>query len=115
MTEHVLKTKEPFFSAVKSGAKTFEVRQYTEQRGVNCCFLWNDIHRKSLGRGDINVPCDCKPARDFKVGDELKLVSKEDPEGCCPIYCDITYVLKDTDYPEGIKPGFCVLGIKVIC
>lgn len=111
--QHVLKTKEPFFSAVKSGAKTFEVRQYTEQTcTMRFPYAENYCNECKLDPDHWWTKCSTPtPARDFKVGDELKLI---DPDGF-PIYCDITYVLKDTDYPDGIKPGFCVLGIKVIC
>src|ERR1017187_5882355 len=98
---HVLKCKQPFIKAVQDGAKTFEVRQYTAQPCGEC----------RACRAFVSPPFDCmapRPARDFKVGDTLRM-----HENCnSTAKFVITYILKDTDYPEGIKPGFCVMAIQ---
>lgn len=103
---HVLKTKEPFWSGIKSGAKNFEVREYRKQKCDDC--------PGCLGEEDARLCLYPKPARDFNVGDEIMLLEND---GGGVVIADgilkrITYVLKDTDFPEGIKPGFCVLGLE---
>ncbi len=79
---HNLKTVQPFFNEVLAKAKTFEIRKHD---------------------------------RDFRVGDLLILnkydANKQDHrfEFCVR---EITYILQHRDFPEGIQPGFCVLGMK---
>lgn len=81
---HALKTLPGFLDAVGSGAKTFEVR-----------------------RDD----------RDFQVGDWLTLREWDDAIaefGPRWIACKISYVLRGpASEPFGVRPGFCVLGIKL--
>src|SRR5579883_1717046 len=114
-SHHILKCKEPFFSAVASGTKNFEVREYRQQKCGEC---YGCRHVK-----DITGWCDNpKPARNFQVGDMLELQKpttvrsiEGDPVDITVIERRrITYILKDTDFPEGIKPGFCVLGLEVL-
>ena len=103
MTTHKLKTKQPYFDLVRSGKKTFEVRQYTAQRGANCPRIFPHAFL-----GEVSI-CDCRPARNFQAGDTLKLINKEKPEEFVDV--PVLYILKDTDFPEGIKPGFCVMAL----
>lgn len=97
---HVLKCKDPFFTAVQRGEKRFEVRQYTSQACrqcqacKDCCFTLCENPR---------------PARDFKVGDTVRM--HRDDSNSTKLF-RIGYVLKDTDYPEGLRPGYCVLGLE---
>lgn len=53
--------------------------------------------------------------RDYKVGDLLELNETRDAEytGRAALY-KITSVLPDTDFPDGIKSGFAVIGIEPV-
>lgn len=52
--------------------------------------------------------------RGYKVGDKIRFLVKEDFWGTCTVTKDsyrITYLLENV--PEyGLKPGYCILGIK---
>lgn len=90
MTEHILKTVEPYFSAVASGEKTFEVRR-------------ND---RAFQKGDILVllstkDCDCDKVdcarrRQKPIRKVVSFVFAGDPS------------LRDLG---GILPGHVVLGL----
>ncbi len=56
MTEHILKTVEPYFSAVKSGEKTFEARR-------------ND---RGFQKGDVLVLLDPEQESHFRCGPSCK-------------------------------------------
>lgn len=81
---HTLKTLPKFFDAVDNGIKTFEVRE---------------------------------DDRNFQVGDTLKLceylstVNLVTERMCLR---KIIYKLTHEDFPDGIQPGYCVLGIRKI-
>jgi hypothetical protein len=57
-----------------------------------------------------------KDDRNFQVGDTLKLCEyKPDEAGEVRIcWRVITYKLTHEDFPDGIQPGYCVLGIRKI-
>ncbi len=99
---HVLKTLSGYYDLVKKEIKNFEVRQYSAQ---GC----------GVGTGGYNPTCpNCKPGRDFKVGDLLELRDKSNPHFY--LLRKITYILKDTDecMQGALAPGWCVLGIARI-
>ena len=85
---HCLKISEYYFHAIATGAKNFEVRQYTSQ-GPD------------------------KPARDFAKHDVLRLSIASDVEGTV-LDRSIQYVLKDTDpgMKDILAPGYCILGLR---
>lgn len=90
MTKHALKIYPLFFDAVKNGIKTFEIR-----------------------KGD----------RNYSVGDTLHL-REYNPDLVSDIDADrftgravdvcVTYVVTHEDFPDGIREGYCVMGIRVI-
>lgn len=90
MTEHVLKTVEPYFSAVESGAKTFEVRR-------------ND---RAFQKGDVLVLVDSSSCDCSKIDCERRKP---------PLRRAVTFVfggdpsLRDLG---GIVPGYVVLGLS---
>lgn len=58
-----------------------------------------------------------KDDRDFKVNDILVLreydETKKQYTGC-EATCKVIYLLKHEDFPQGIKEGYCVMGIKLL-
>lgn len=83
---HELKCIDPHFTALKWGRKTFEIRR-------------ND--------------------RDYKIGDLIKLTLHRGKQGVGskipgvdPITFMITHILTAEEFPQGIKPGFCILSIE---
>lgn len=80
---HILKIKDIFWDSVKSLKKTFEVR---------------------------------KDDRDFKVGDLIRFVIVDSDSGliCARAHClfEVTYKLTSDDFPDGLKDGYCILGIE---
>lgn len=54
--------------------------------------------------------------RNFRVGDVLRLkVIDPEPDMIPPrLDCYVTYVLYHKDFPDGIAPGYCVMGIRVM-
>lgn len=89
MTTHVMKLHIDHYDAVRNGIKTFEIR---------------------------------KDDRDFKVGDTLRLreydpirfSEERDRFTSRATEVMVTYILRHEDFPEGIKEGYCVLGIRKI-
>ncbi|MDR3289444.1 MAG: DUF3850 domain-containing protein [Peptococcaceae bacterium] len=81
---HDLKIFPKFFDAIANKEKTFEVRK-------------ND--------------------RGYKVGDKLLLFECEQEAGGSytgrEMTATITYILAEEDFPIALKPGYCVIGIKV--
>ena len=75
---HVLKTIEPFWSAVTSGRKTFEVRKMDRPYAVGDFLILGQFPRK------FQIPCG------FRV----------------------TYILTHDDFPVGVAPGYCVMGMR---
>jgi hypothetical protein len=58
-----------------------------------------------------------KNDRDFKVNDTLILKEYDDIEEQytgCEAKCKVIYILKSEEFPQGIKEGYCVMGIKVL-
>lgn len=51
--------------------------------------------------------------RNFKVGDTVSL-KEYDPKvgftGAGPYIREITFILRNEDFPNGVPPGYCVLG-----
>lgn len=88
-TQHILKTVEPYFSAVLSGEKTFEVRRNDRafQKGDVLVLL------DSAGCGCDNLGCVQRRAPIYKV---VTFVFSGDPS------------LRDNG---GIMPGMVVLGL----
>lgn len=86
---HSLKIAKRFYKAVKDGSKTFEIR-------------FDD--------------------RDYKIGDRIRFKTGQyslDQLHILNWYevpgeWEITYKLTATDFPEGIKDGFCILGLKEV-
>lgn len=98
---HTLKTIQPFWDDIKAGRKLFDVREYAAQSCGKGSGHFYDVY---------NTKCaECKPARDFQIGDTAFFVNKETGE---ELEREIVYVLRDTDCTgfKGIAPGFCVLG-----
>ena len=85
---HTLKLREPYFTDVASGKKSFELRQYSAQ-GAD------------------------KPARDFAIHDTIRLIPAGDDEGTV-FETSVSYILRDTDpCMEGRLPlGYCILGLR---
>jgi len=79
---HTLKTWPEYYKAIESGDKPFELR---------------------------------KADRLYASGDTLVLQEYE-PEGIGytgkEITFQISYILRDTDFPAAIKKGYCILGLK---
>jgi hypothetical protein len=89
VSEHVLKVKSPYFEALLSGEKTFEVRE-------------ND---RAFQRGDTLVlidhaGCDC---------DQLYCVRRA---GKPVIRAEITYVYSGDPRFRGVEAGYVVLGLR---
>ena len=89
MTRHILKIHPTYFDAVKNGIKGFEIRK-------------ND--------------------RDYCVGDTLclreydpSIKAEMDAERYTgrDVNTTIIYVITSIDFPDGIKEGYCILGIRV--
>jgi hypothetical protein len=83
---HTLKTWPVFFKAVEDGIKPFELRKHD---------------------------------RLFAPGDTLVLQEYNEPEGDIPggytgkeLIFEISYMLTDHQFPNGIKKGYCILGLK---
>lgn len=52
-----------------------------------------------------------KNDRDFRVGDVL--IMKETAEKPRePIEAEIQYILRYEDFPDGLKEGYCILGLR---
>jgi ASC-1-like (ASCH) protein len=86
MTKHSVKIIPAYFDAVKNGLKTFEIR---------------------------------KLDRDYKIGDTL-ILSEWQPETLSVgsytgrrAYATILYILTHDLFPDGIKDGYGILGIRV--
>ena len=86
MTKHSVKISPAYFDAVKNGLKTFEVRRLD---------------------------------RDYKIGDTLVLsewlpgtYEKGEYSGRW-VRVTILYILTHDQFPDGIKEGYGVLGIRV--
>lgn len=87
MTKHELKLKDRYFEAVVTEKKTFEIRN-------------ND--------------------RDFHIGDILEFVRTDDKGkaifnnvGTCDYcVCTVEYILTSQEFPDGLKDGYVILGIK---
>lgn len=87
MTVHILKCESKFYSEVAEGRKTFEIRKNDRPQG-------------------------------FQLGDRLKL--KEiivcDAEGCIVetgftmVTPPITSIVTHEQFPNGLQPGYCILG-----
>lgn len=80
---HILKIKDFWWDSVKNLKKTFELR---------------------------------KDDRDFKVGDLIRFDIVDSDSG---LFCfhsrflfEITYKLTSDDFPDGLKDGYCILGIE---
>lgn len=86
MTKHSVKISPAYFDAVKNGLKTFEIR---------------------------------KLDRDYKIGDTLVLSEyipgtyEAGSYSGRRVNVAITYILTDDQFPDGIKEGYGVLGIRV--
>lgn len=86
MTKHSVKIIPAYFDAVKNGLKTFEIR---------------------------------KLDRDYQIGDTL-ILSEWQPETLSAgsytgrrVYVIILYILTHDLFPDGIKDGYGILGIRV--
>lgn len=88
--DHNLKCVQPWFDQVWNGDKPLEIR---------------------------------KLDRDFRIGDTLwlreyyperRVAMDEDYYGRRCIKAEITTIVRAAQYPEGIKPGYGVLGIKIL-
>ena len=79
---HELKTIEPFYSDVKSGIKSFEVR----------------INDRNFQVGDFLV---------LKQYDQKNKIYSGDA-----ILREIKYILTQNDYPDGLMNGYVILGLK---
>ena len=90
MTKHELKLNDRYYDAVSTGKKIFEIRK-------------ND--------------------RDYHIGDVL-LFYRVDDNGE-PIYSGkaglqdimvrvVDYIITDRDFPDGLKDGYVILGIKAV-
>lgn len=83
MSLHFLKIAPEYFSPLANGIKLFEIR---------------------------------KSDRDFKIGDLVMLEEfnlKEKKYTGRAVCVTIMYVLTHEDFPLGIKPGFCVMSVKL--
>ncbi|WP_159641642.1 DUF3850 domain-containing protein [Erysipelothrix anatis] len=81
--KHTKKILSKFYKEVIAGSKTFEIRNED----------------------------DCR----YEVGDVIELVEVEEstgPTGCNQL-TEVTYRLDSNDFPEGIKEGYVILGIKL--
>lgn len=81
--KHTKKTLSKFYKEVIAGNKTFEIRNED----------------------------DCR----YEVGDVIELVKVEEtsgPTGCKQLV-EVTYRLDSNDFPDGIKDGYVILGIKL--
>lgn len=90
MTEHILKVEAPYFEALASGEKTFEVRRNDRsfQRGDRLVLL--DTGKCTC----VSLDCDRRPA---------------------PLHAEVTYVYAgDPRFGGhgGLQPGYVVLGIR---
>lgn len=84
MARHTIKTINPFFQDVWTGKKTFEIRK-------------ND--------------------RMYVAGDELCLQEYDKASELLlsrRILCLVTYVVLYEQFPDGIKEGYCVMGIELV-
>jgi len=89
---HELKTVDPYWSDVASGAKTFEVRKNDRGFSVGDTLL---LRRYSPGSG-------C-----YVRGGDLDI----NPAAADTVWATVTYVLPGGSL--GIAPDTCVLGLKV--
>ncbi len=90
MSEHKLKTLSPYWDAVASGDKTFEVRR--DDRGFQ--------------KGDVLVLEKFDGARARYVMDGYGIAARP-----MTIRAEITYILTGGQF--GIEPGYVVMGLKV--
>lgn len=92
MTEHVVKIHDRYYDAVANGIKTFEIRKADRDYRVGDTLVLQRCNDKGnvVYHGDDNLG--------INVPDQ--------------IYCAIAYILTSEDFPDGIKEGYCVLGIK---
>lgn len=84
MKEHELKCINPFFSDIWNSKKDFDVRKNDRYFQVNDYLLLKEYNS------------------------EIHRYLKR------KIYCRIKYILLAKDYPEGIKEGYCVLGLEIV-
>lgn len=86
MTKHSVKISPAYFDAVKNGLKTFEIRKLDRDYKIGDTIVLSEWLFDSYGAGSYS-------GRRVNVA--------------------ITYILTDDQFPDGIKEGYGVLGIRV--
>lgn len=64
--------------------------------------LWHNCKRCEIRKHD----------RDYKVGDYIVIESPKDPTKEREFIARITHILTDSDFPDGLKPGYSALSIS---
>ncbi len=100
MAEHSLKTVSPYFEAVESGAKTFEIRTTGDRY-----FSAGDVLLLQHWR---NVGAD--PSAGYYVGDDGSRTSRA--KDARTLRMRVTYVLHGGRF--GVPEGYCVMSIAPV-